>query len=404
MICLLRRWRLQCLVLGSMLFAASCTPEESTPDASSHGGSSGASSSSSSGSSSGSQDAGSGSSGSSSSGASSSSGSSSSGATSSSGSSSSGASSSSGSSSGSKDAGSGSSGSGASSSSGSTVTCSGSANASPGDYNKTISVGGTSRSYLYHIPPGYTGKTPMPVVIDFHPLGGSGSSQKRAGWGSTSDSKGFIGVWPNGIGNSWNVGRCCSTAQTQKVDDVGFVKAIIKQLQTDACIDTKRVYASGCSNGGGMAFMLGCNAADVIAAVAPVDFDCVVDSTNQPSCSTCKPSRPIAEIQFRATGDLAVPFNGGTTPVSADCPPGGSCSTFDFPGANQNFTTWASIDQCTGSAQDLSSNSSCKSYATCGAGTQIALCTQQGGSHCGNYSSLHIVDTAWEFFQKQSLP
>ena len=66
--------------------------------------------------------------------------------------------------------------------------------------------------------------------------------------------------FPNGVGNSWNIGRCCSTAQTQNVDDVGFVRAIIKQLQTDACIDPRRVYASGCSNGGGMSYKLACDA------------------------------------------------------------------------------------------------------------------------------------------------
>ena len=53
-----------------------------------------------------------------------------------------------------------------------------------------------------------------------------------SGWATLGDSKGFIAVFPNGVGNSWNIGRCCSTAQTQNVDDVGFVRAIIKQLQT----------------------------------------------------------------------------------------------------------------------------------------------------------------------------
>ena len=37
----------------------------------------------------------------------------------------------------------------------------------------------------------------------------------------------------------------------------------------------KRIYASGGSNGGGMTYRMACEAADVIAAVAPVDFRCV---------------------------------------------------------------------------------------------------------------------------------
>ena len=283
--------------------------------------------------------------------------------------------------------------------------CPSTATAVPGESTKSITVGTLTRTYLLHIPTGYTGKTPVPVVFDFHGLGGSGSSQKGlSGWATLGDSKGFITVFPNGVGNSWNIGRCCSTAQTQNVDDVGFVRAVIKQLQADACIDAKRVYASGCSNGGGMSYRLACDAADVIAAVAPVDCDCVTGSTSNPSCASCNPARPISEIAFRATSDQVVPYNGGRCSIAADCPPGMSCSTFDFPGAATNFSTWATIDQCTGSAQALSGHPACQTNATCGGGAQVTLCTQQGGSHCGNYASLGIVNIAWEMFQKEALP
>jgi hypothetical protein len=32
------------------------------------------------------------------------------------------------------------------------------------------------------------------------------------------------------------------------------------------------------------------------------------------------------------------------------------------------------------------------------------ICVRSGGSHCGNYDALKIVDTAWTEFQKLSLP
>jgi polyhydroxybutyrate depolymerase len=78
--------------------------------------------------------------------------------------------------------------------------------------------------------------------------------------------------------------------------------------------------------------------------------------------------------------------------------------TFDFPGAATNFSTWASIDQCTGSTLALSGHPACQTNATCASGAQITLCTQQGGSHGGNYASLGIVNVAWEMFQKEALP
>src|SRR5262249_18054421 len=148
-----------------------------------------------------------------------------------------------------------------------------------------------------------------------------------------SDKEGFIVVWPDGVGNSWNVGRCCSTAQSENVDDVAFTKAIVASLAEDACIDPKRVYATGCSNGGGMAFKVACDAADVIAAVAPVDFDCVTGESASPSCASCMPARPISEIQFRGTNDTAVPYDGGSGPRGTV-----------FPGAEENFSEWKDIN------------------------------------------------------------
>ena len=273
-------------------------------------------------------------------------------------------------------------------------SCGAAASAAPGDATESIKVAGMTRTFVRHVPKGYTGKTPLAVVIDYHPLGGTGASWKGSTtWGSVADSNGFIMVWPDGIGNSWNVGRCCSTAQSENVDDVAFTRAIVTTLLQEACIDTKRVYATGCSNGGGMAFKVACDAADVIAAVAPVDFDCVTGAAANPSCGSCAPARPISEIQFRGTSDTAVPYDGGSGPRGTI-----------FPGAKENFTEWGGINQCTGTPQAVAAQSSCQAYPACGAGAQTILCTVQNGTHCGNYQSFGIVNLAWSLFQKTSLP
>src|SRR5262245_26423476 len=94
-----------------------------------------------------------------------------------------------------------------------TATCSASATVVPGETTRTITVAGRSRTFIVHVPPGYTGQSPVALVMDFHPLGGSGRQQKGlSGWGAVADAKNFIVVWPNGVGNSWNVGRCCGSA------------------------------------------------------------------------------------------------------------------------------------------------------------------------------------------------
>jgi polyhydroxybutyrate depolymerase len=279
---------------------------------------------------------------------------------------------------------------------GETPACPSAATTTPGERTESLSVGGQNRSYLLHVPAAYTGKTPVPVVFDFHGLGGNGVQQRNlSGWAAVADREGFIMVYPNGSSNAWNVGRCCPPAADQGVDDVAFVRAVIAQLQREACIDAKRIYASGCSNGGGMSYKLACDAADVIAGVAPVDFDCVVGENNVPSCGGCNPGRPISEIQFRATGDALVAYNGGPAPI----PQG-----MDFPGAQQNFSDWGGINSCTGAAQAVPGRAACQTFPSCGDGVDTTLCTRQGGSHCGNYQALDIANTAWEQLQRTSLP
>jgi polyhydroxybutyrate depolymerase len=246
---------------------------------------------------------------------------------------------------------------------GGAAACPSGATAKSGETTETIMVGGMSRTYVLHIPPSYDGKTAMPVIFDYHALGGTGSQQKMlSGWGTLADQKGIIMVWPDGVGNSWNVGRCCSTAQSQNVDDVAFTKAIISALEQKACVDPKRIYATGCSNGGGMAYRIACDAADMIAAVAPVDFDCVTNASATPSCGMCTPARSISEIQFRGTSDTAVPYGGGSGPRGTV-----------FPGAEENFSEWATINACTGEPMPLAGHSSCQAYDQCAGSAETVL-------------------------------
>ena len=273
-----------------------------------------------------------------------------------------------------------------------------------GDSNQKVG----SRTYLLHIPTGYTGTKPVPLVVDYHALGGSGSSQRTlSGWDKKGDTIGFITAFPDSAsngGNAWNVGMCCQDAQKNQIDDVAFVRDMIKAIQGMACVDPKRIYVSGCSNGGGMSYKTACELADVVAAAAPVDFRCVYGGTAaSPSCDGCKPARPISIIHFDNTGDTAlVPYNGGMTSFAADCPPNSSCTGMGFPSAPDNFSTWQKLDGCTGSTAPKTGG--CATNTTCQGGAEVMMCVQQGGSHCGNYGTLKIVDTAWAEFEKLSLP
>lgn len=259
--------------------------------------------------------------------------------------------------------------------------CPGSGTLQPGDTTLALTVDGNEYPFIVHAPPSYDGVTRLPVVFDFHGLGGDETQMGRlSGWAATGDAEGFITVFPGGIDSAWNAGLCCSDTAT----DVAFVREAIATLEREACIDAKRIYASGCSNGGGMSFRLACEAADVIAAVAPVDFDCVLGA----ACSDCAPARPITVVQFRGTNDSLVAYEGSGA----------------FSGAQANFEKWGTINECTGLPEALPANSACETFPACSAGVQTILCTVQNGSHCGSYSSFGIAEVAWGVLQQHSLP
>ena len=69
---------------------------------------------------------------------------------------------------------------------------------------------------------------------------------------SKSEQAGFIAVFPNGYSRmpsgilaTWNAGNCCARAQENNVDDVGFIRAVIARMETQANIDRRRIFATG---------------------------------------------------------------------------------------------------------------------------------------------------------------
>jgi len=249
-----------------------------------------------------------------------------------------------------------------------------------GNSNRTISISGVNRTYILHVPTTYTGTKAVPFVIDFHALGGSGSQeQSLSGYQAIADREGFPIAFPDGIDNAWNIGPCCTNSRT--VDDLGFAKGIVAAVVAQACIDTKRVYATGFSMGGGMSHYLACNAADVFAAVAPASFDLLV-----PEEEPCSPSRPISVLTYRGTADTTVPYAGGKGPSGK----------ITFLGAQGSFQRWASIDGC---MTPTTTTGDCTTYKTCSAGVEVGLCVKQGGGHAPGDANV-----GWSFLSRFSLP
>src|SRR5262245_61106150 len=168
----------------------------------------------------------------------------------------------------------------------------------PGTIDMSLEFGGRTRTFRVHVPPSYTGRRAVPMVLDLHGAGWTpGFQQLQSGFERKSDEAGFVVVWPAGVGASWNGYGCCAPALAQNVDDVGFLRALVSQLAAIANIDHSRVYATGHSNGAAMAHRLACEAADVFAAVAPVSYVLNRDA------GECTPARPITVVHFHGLSD-----------------------------------------------------------------------------------------------------
>jgi poly(3-hydroxybutyrate) depolymerase len=235
------------------------------------------------------------------------------------------------------------------------------------------------------VPNSYTGTEPVPLVLDFHPIFGSGASEKGlSGYAALSDKEGFIVAFPDGVDGAWNVGPCCTLART--VDDVAFAKALVEKVKAAGCIDPKRVYATGFSMGGGMSHYLACHAADVFATVVPASFDLLQENE-----ADCRPARPITVFSFRGTADNVVAYAGG-----ASNPPNG-LPTIHFLGAVGTFQKWAMLDGCTGSP--TMGADGCQTYSQCTAGVEVTLCTVDKGGHApGN------AQQGWAMMKKHPMP
>ena len=266
------------------------------------------------------------------------------------------------------------------------ATCLPTANLMPGESTKTLQMGSMARKYLLHVPTGYTGKTPVPLVIDWHGLLLDGPAQRDlSGYAELADKEGFIVAFPTGLDQAWNVGPCCTTSRD--VDDVAFARALVAEIEKLGCIDPKRVYSTGFSMGGGMTMNLACRAADLFAAFAPAAFDLLIESEQ-----ACQPSRPVSIITFRGRNDFIVPYAGGES-----MPPNGLNVTIHFRGAEGTFDFWKKANGCTGAA---TMKVACETYANCAAGTETALC--RGDDLVGHIPG--DAATGWAVLKRFTLP
>jgi len=187
---------------------------------------------------------------------------------------------------------------------------------------------GVERRYLLHVPADLDPARPAPLVMMLHGAGGTADHVARAyGWRELADREHFIAVFPEGTRADiagvttaparnprlWNDGSGRGFAGRRKVDDIGYLAAVLDDVARRCNLDADRVYCTGFSNGASMTFHGGVALSDRFAAIAPISGHLWL--------ADAKPKSPRPMFFLTGDADPLNPLAGGEAPNPFGGPP-----------------------------------------------------------------------------------
>ena len=271
----------------------------------------------------------------------------------------------------------------------------------------TFTVAGwPDRDYDLELPDSYRCGQPIAVVIVYHGGGGNKDNMRSltCPGGDLASAQcldraalaaGMAVVFPDGTNargsklinrgglRTWNAGGgqdgtiCVSgSACTSGVDDIAYTRALLAHLGRQIDVDSRRVFATGFSNGAAMTQRLACEAAETFAAVAAVSGE------NQFALAGCAPVARVAVLDIHGTLDKCWPYAGGE---------GGCIESGLYVSVAETLAGWAARNGCnaTPSAATLPPRPGIDdgtsvvrfTYANCSAGGDLEHLEVVGGGH-----------------------
>ena len=173
---------------------------------------------------------------------------------------------------------------------------------------------GLVRTWRAYIPALREG--PPPLVLVLHGSRGDGQRMlegTRYGFNILAEQYGFIPVYPDGYEQHWNDCRAGAdySANERNIDDVGFLQALVREMQVRHGTDPSRVYAAGMSNGGQMAYRMGLEAPASVAGIAAIAANLPVEDNMD-----CTPTgEAVATLIINGTEDPVNPYGGGVVEI-----------------------------------------------------------------------------------------
>lgn len=240
---------------------------------------------------------------------------------------------------------------------------------------RTVDVAGTPRQVILDVPDSVRAGTPAPVLLDFHGFGHSGAGMWEAsGFRDLAAREGVIVAYPEGLpihlrlrgqdleGAGWQMDAVAGNR------DLAFTTALLDQLERDYCVDRRRLYATGFSNGGFFSQLLACALAARIAAVAPVGGGTLTID--------CQPARPVPILIHHGSLDDLVPVAS----------------------ARASRDRWRTLDGCEGAGE--ADGPACQVWNQCRAGAVVEYCEGPYGHRWQPGTSERV----WSFLSTKVLP
>ena len=213
-----------------------------------------------------------------------------------------------------------------------------------------------------------------PIVIALHGRGGSNNNWVQP-LSKFTNSGEFIGVYPQGHLNSWNLGQEPSTA-----DDIAFISKIIDTLLSYSNVDENKIFALGNSNGSGMVNVLG-GVNKRLKAIAPVASQ-LNERTEIKSNAI-----PLSVFQVNGDQDLLIPIDGGMK------------LGHSFLSASDSAKKWATHFNCNHNVTvEESEQTVLHTYSDCDENVVVKYLVVKGAGHTTARDYTSLWDDVWDFF------
>ncbi len=275
---------------------------------------------------------------------------------------------------------------------------------------KVMDFNGTERRYRIHLPKDYQPGTKYPLVVALHGVSfGARIMELNTGFSRLADKEGFIVVYPYGTRAnmfslySWDSKFCCKFAFEKRVDDVGFVASVMREVIDEYSVDADKVYLTGHSNGGMLAHLVALKHPDKVKALAVVSS--AIGGTLEKDGDFYLPEKtyvPTPIMIINSKEDPFVPFGGGNS---------AGFDIYSFSSAYDTVNFWLENNDCQRHPAEISNQDifSKEVYNECKDGAEVVMYAYNGGhawpgsakEFFKNISgkSVNATELIWEFFK-----